>query len=219
MDYLQRTFCAHEGCGTCVVCVQIRTQQHHAVVWISPEKQYTLDDLSILQERLNFALAEDELSFFILQKADTLSSQCANSLLKSIEEPPRGYKFILCAERLERILPTIQSRCIIQSFAHERHAEQHKELFSYFSAIQHPQASLFLQYIQKSTINEFDSIDLVDSLLAFWIKMYTEAPASHASKKVAEKRIDILKHALMHSPMPGSSKLFWKNLYSQFYSC
>ena len=218
MNYLQQQFCAHEGCGICTACTHIRSQQHHAVVWICPEKQYTLEDLHIIQERLAFSLAENEQCYFILQKADFLSKQCANSLLKSIEEPPRGYHFILCAEREEYVLPTIQSRCIIRTFAHQEYVRQHQELYAFFTGRQHTQPVSFLNYLQKSTINEIESIDLIDKLLAFWIQKYISALQNNQPNVEALNRVNLLKQALTKPPMPGSSKLFWKTLYIGFFS-
>lgn len=223
MTYLQKQFCPNAGCGLCVICTQLRAQQHHAVVWICPEKQYTLEDIEIIQERLAFALSDDERLFFILQKSDYLSKQCANSLLKSIEEPPKGYRFILCAERIETVLPTIQSRCIIRSFAKDGSVGQHHELYTYFvlqSNItqQSDRPISFLNYLQKCTVNETDSIELIDKLLGYWMQKYTTALVNKQPHTVALKHVNLLKKALVKPPMPGSSKLFWKNLYTQFYT-
>lgn len=223
MTYLQQQFCPHAGCGLCVTCTQLRAQQHHAVIWMCPEKQYTLEDLEIIQERLAFTLSDDEQLFFILQKADYLSKQCANSLLKSIEEPPKGYRFILCAERIENVLATIQSRCIVKSFAKEGSAGQHQELYAYFSlqsgiTQQSDRPITFLSYLQKSTVNETDSIELIDRLLGYWIQKYTSAVLNKQPHALALKHVNMLKKALINPPMPGGSKLFWKNLYTQFYT-
>ena len=40
-----------------------------------------------------------------------LRSDSANTLLKSLEEPPVNTIFILLADRVDRVLPTIRSRC------------------------------------------------------------------------------------------------------------
>ena len=223
MTYLQQQLCSHAGCGLCITCTQLRAQQHHAVVWICPEKQYTLEDLEIVQERLAFALSDEESLFFILQKADYLSKQCANSLLKSIEEPPKGYKFILCAERIENVLPTIQSRCVTRSFAKEESVGQHQELYAYFAVQtsitqQSDKPISFLNYLQKSTVNETDSIELIDRLLGYWMQKYTHALLNNQPHAVALKHVNLLKNALVKPPMSGSSKLFWKTLYTQFYA-
>lgn len=215
IPYLQKRFCSDDGCGVCVSCNQIREQQHHAIVWICPEKGYTLDDLKIIHERLSFALYEDQEVFFVLQKADFLSKQCANSLLKSIEEPPTGYHFILCAERTEYILPTIKSRCLLRSFAKDAFAGQLQQLYTTFTT-QSQEPLAFLQYIHKNPMNELQTMDLVDQLLAFWMNKYKQAIENNEQTASITQRINILKQALLKPPMPGSSKLFWKNIFIQF---
>lgn len=47
----------------------------------------------------------------LIYPLETLRSDAANTLLKSLEEPPKNTIFILLADRLDRVLPTIRSRC------------------------------------------------------------------------------------------------------------
>ncbi len=217
--YLQKQFCTQaddqSGCAVCTSCRQVREQQHHAAVWICPEKNYTLDMLNTIQERIAFALPDDQHCFFILQKADFLTTQCANSLLKSIEEPPEGYHFILCAERESYLLPTITSRCVVSSFQDEGSTTAHQTLYAYFTAPKPQQPLPFLKEIQSSTITEHQSLDLADQLLAYWLAQYTQTPVTE--QPLIKKRVDLFKQALLKPPMPGSSKLFWKNLFLQYH--
>lgn len=48
---------------------------------------------------------------WIIDEADTLHTAAANKLLKSLEEPPEHVHFLLTTSRLQRVLPTIVSRC------------------------------------------------------------------------------------------------------------
>lgn len=47
----------------------------------------------------------------LIYPIEMLRSDAANTLLKSLEEPPASTVFILLADRLDRVLPTIRSRC------------------------------------------------------------------------------------------------------------
>ena len=47
----------------------------------------------------------------LVYPADKIRAEAAASLLKSIEEPPEGLVFILVADEIDRVLPTIRSRC------------------------------------------------------------------------------------------------------------
>jgi len=78
------------------------------------------------------ALAPDELDFkmYIFDKADRLTVQAQNALLKVIEEPPQGvYIFLLC-EEASQMLPTVRSR--VQTVFTERLSPS--EIREYFSS-------------------------------------------------------------------------------------
>jgi len=47
----------------------------------------------------------------LIYPLEMLRSDSANTLLKSLEEPPVNTIFILLADRVDRVLPTIRSRC------------------------------------------------------------------------------------------------------------
>ena len=47
----------------------------------------------------------------LIYPLELLRSDSANTLLKSLEEPPANTIFLLLADRVDRVLPTIRSRC------------------------------------------------------------------------------------------------------------
>lgn len=214
MEYLCQTLCPKKGCKVCINCRKIKEQQHHAVLWIHPEKQYTLDDISDIFSTIAFALSPDEHFFFILQKADFLTAACANALLKSMEEPPAGYHFILLAERQEQILPTIRSRCIIKSF-YVQDTTNISPLFHFFATFERQNPIEFASALEQSKINERETIELLDALMAHWIKQFKIVLSENNEEllKKTEYMISMFKKAYEMPPMPGSSKIFWKNLF------
>src|ERR687896_1075215 len=48
---------------------------------------------------------------FVLERADTMNDEAANSLLKTLEEPPPYVVLLLLTNRPGQVLPTIASRC------------------------------------------------------------------------------------------------------------
>ncbi len=84
-----------------------------------PEKQKIMRDISVSSIRdliKMFELkANNELGrrVAIIDCADDLNFNSANAVLKVLEEPPKGAIFILIANSLGAILPTIKSRCQI----------------------------------------------------------------------------------------------------------
>jgi hypothetical protein len=214
--WIQKQLCKTQGCMACSTCRHIEQQQHHATLWLTPEKQYTLDQLAVIFKTISFALETSEQFFIIITKADFLTNACANSLLKSLEEPPSGYHFILLANRLDAILPTIRSRCIMTPVSSNASTGRHC-LFPFFATSKAHDPLAFLQELETSGINERDSLELLDQLLVHWIESY-KASLINKEKKITEHAqsiISILSTAMQQPPMPGSSKLFWKDLFLQ----
>jgi len=212
---LQKELCEHDGCNVCTTCRLIRENKHHAIVWLYPEKRYTLESLSVIAQSMSFELDQGEKFFFIVQKADCLTTACSNSLLKSIEEPPPGYHFIFCAERKDLILDTIRSRCIIKVFQTDSSEHSQEKLLSFFKT-GHPKDPLsFMQELKKSNPHEHQSQEMVNILLDYWMN---EAKKKALAKddKSYQKAIEVvavLQEALLNPPMPGSGQIFWKNLF------
>ena len=92
-----------------------------------------------------------------------------------------------------------------------------QELFVLFSSNVPIKPLTFLEALERSKINERESIELLDSLLRYWIDEYKKALHKEDTPRqtFTQFRIDLLKRAFEQPPMPGSSKLFWKNLALQ----
>jgi len=210
-ELLKKQFC-NNSCGTCITCQHIEKQQHHGAIWLEPEKQYTLEKLKPLFKQITFALEPGTKLFFIIQKAEFLTPACSNSLLKSVEEPPPGYHFLFLTERMQQILPTIRSRCIphtVHSDAEERD-EQFCDLFKHKLTCA---PSVFLKILAQHNPNERETIEFLDHLLAHWLKKNKEQPDSQNNR--TNQMVSLIKNSLQNPPMPGSSKIFWKNFYLQ----
>ena len=93
--YMQQRWCLHGGCKHCTTCSLIEQHQYHSALWVEPDGNYTRETLEIIFNTIQFALDENREMIIVIQQADYLTAACYNSLLKSIEEPPRGYHFLL----------------------------------------------------------------------------------------------------------------------------
>lgn len=202
------------ACDRCASCVNVNNKRHHLVTWLTPENYYTLAQLEGVAQTLTFALSPDEHYFIVFEQAQLFNIACANSLLKSLEEPPPGYHFILLAARAEGILPTIRSRCMVEHFQSTAGETLHP-LFQYFTPVDTFQAAEFVREFERLKMTERDIYIFLDELTAFWFDQLragyknNDAPAVRQSQKI----LDALQAAQSLPVMPGSSKLFLKNLY------
>jgi len=218
--YLCSVLCPEQDCGSCTTCTQIRTREHYAIRWFEPEKYYTLETIQDLFSTISYQLEPDERIFFVLQHAEFLSTACANSLLKSMEEPPPGYHFILLAQRPDLLLDTVRSRCIVAGRTDTSPIHTHKDLFQFFTDQKPKDPSAFLKTLDRSKINERESVELVDALLAHWATTYRTAVTADDKKarRAIRRTLSKIETAIKHPPMSGSSKIFWKDLFLQLAS-
>ena len=79
-----------------------------------PEKAtFGVDEARKIIEEVSKKAFEGDKKVIIIHKANTLTVQAQNALLKTIEDPPYGVFFIILCENLELMLETIRSRCQI----------------------------------------------------------------------------------------------------------
>jgi DNA polymerase III delta prime subunit len=214
-EKVQTLWCLQGGCRQCMLCQRISAHQHHMMLWLTPEKQYTLEELEVIHETIALALEPGQQFFIIITRADLLPPACANRLLKAVEEPPSGYFFFLLSERREGVLPTLRSRCHSYSWYNNQEMITHQALFSFFTSAPIKNPIEFLKELETSKITEPECNALLDHILAYWINSYKTALATHSTQQEheAEENITVLKKALEMPPMPGSSKIFLKNLF------
>lgn len=74
-------------------------------------KEIAVAQVRDLASRVTLTAQLDGWRVVWVDPADKLSRGAANALLKILEEPPAGVIFILLADELHRVLPTIRSRC------------------------------------------------------------------------------------------------------------
>ncbi|MFL9925995.1 DNA polymerase III subunit delta' [Herbaspirillum lusitanum] len=77
----------------------------------APSKEIKIDQIRALADFMNVSTHRSGLRVVMLYPAEALNTASANALLKTLEEPPPGTMFLLLSNRLDRLLPTILSRC------------------------------------------------------------------------------------------------------------
>ena len=100
-------------CGQCRSCLRILEGKHADVtpIGLDSKTEIGIDDIRGLQRLANLPPYEGKCKVFIIDDAEYLSTEAANSLLKILEEPPPRVVWLLLAAEEEHLLPTIISRC------------------------------------------------------------------------------------------------------------
>lgn len=100
-----------DACGTCNGCKQSDANAHPDTMSITGEKgRIRIKDISLVKT----ILANTSMKRVVcIPYAEDLLPEASNALLKTLEEPTKNTRFVLCAKSKRSILPTIRSRCKI----------------------------------------------------------------------------------------------------------
>jgi DNA polymerase-3 subunit delta' len=77
----------------------------------TPSKEIKIEQIRNLADFMNISTHRQGLRVVVLYPAEALNVPASNALLKTLEEPPPGTVFLLSSNSLDRLLPTILSRC------------------------------------------------------------------------------------------------------------
>ncbi len=77
----------------------------------TPRASIVIDQIRALIDHANVKPHLSERKVFLLDPVDTMTMPSAHSILKILEEPPVNTFLILIAENVQKLLPTILSRC------------------------------------------------------------------------------------------------------------
>lgn len=98
-------------CGTCEMCRGIDSGAVTDVMEIDAASNNGVDDIRALREEAYFLPAAAKYRVYIIDETHMLSKDASNALLKIMEEPPAHVIFILATTEVQKMLPTILSRC------------------------------------------------------------------------------------------------------------
>jgi DNA polymerase III subunit gamma/tau len=105
-----------EPCNTCETCVAITRGSSLDVFEIDAASNRGVDDIRSLRETVKLASTGGKKKVYIIDEAHMLTTEAANALLKTLEEPPDHVMFILATTAPEKLPDTIRSRCTTINF-------------------------------------------------------------------------------------------------------
>lgn len=98
-------------CGECAVCRGVDDGSLLDVVEIDAASNNGVDSIRDLRSEAVFTPAVARYRVYIIDEVHMLSTSAFNALLKILEEPPEHVIFILATTEIQKVLPTIISRC------------------------------------------------------------------------------------------------------------
>ncbi len=100
-----------EPCNTCPPCVAITRGAALDLIEMDAASNRGVEDIRDLREKIAFAPSDLQKKVYLLDEVHMLTEIAFNALLKTLEEPPPYAIFILATTDLNKVPPTIISRC------------------------------------------------------------------------------------------------------------
>jgi len=109
---------ADRPCRTCKHCRDIESGNHPDVLLIEKTKgKIGIDKIRKMQHQMSLkSYGVGAYKICLIDGADSFTLEAANALLKILEEPVGKVLFVLLADNLRGIIPTITSRCVLLNF-------------------------------------------------------------------------------------------------------
>jgi DNA polymerase-3 subunit delta' len=98
---------------------RVQSGAHADLTWVTPSGAHDMvrsDVYDAVVAAASHTPFEARRRVFVLEGADTMNDEAANTLLKTLEEPPSYVVLLLLTDRPGQVLPTIASRCQIVRF-------------------------------------------------------------------------------------------------------
>lgn len=93
---------------------RVHSGAHPDLTWVTPSGAHEMRRDDVKQAVVAAAAHtpfEARRRVFVLERVDTMNDEAANTLLKTLEEPPEYVVLLLLTDRPSQVLPTISSRC------------------------------------------------------------------------------------------------------------
>jgi DNA polymerase-3 subunit delta' len=114
LNFAQALHCLGEDkpCGQCRSCLKIAHGNHPDVRVIEAVNgTIKIDQMRAMQREVALSPHEGRWKVYIIRQMERATTEAANCLLKTLEEPPAQVILMLTASDIDQLLPTIISRC------------------------------------------------------------------------------------------------------------
>ena len=159
-----------------------------------PLRQISIPQMRLLKERAQFRPLKGHRRVFLIDQIDRAGEQAANSLLKTLEEPPAHLILLLTAANPYDLLPTIRSRSVwmhlaplgeeeMRQFVASRQLDDLERRIALAQGSPGLAVSLDLETYDRRRAAMLTLLEVASGSAPFaaWVK-YAESPASRQEK-------------------------------------
>lgn len=99
------------ACDKCPSCIEINNGSSLDVLEIDGASNNGVENVREVREQVKFLPSRGRMKVYIIDEVHMLTNAAFNALLKTLEEPPTHVTFLLATTEVQKIPPTILSRC------------------------------------------------------------------------------------------------------------
>ena len=139
----------------CKSCIEWEGNNHPDFICIEPEgNSIKIEQIRFLQKKIQEKPIISNRKVYIIDDADTMTTEAQNCLLKTLEEPPEFATIILIGNNENAFLPTIKSRCMILTYQpiEEKEIQQYMQIHYGITNMTSNQLAMFQGSIGKAIL-------------------------------------------------------------------
>lgn len=199
----------HPGvaCDKCASCTEINNGSAIDVLEIDGASNNGVDNVREVREQVKFLPSHGRMKVYIIDEVHMLTNAAFNALLKTLEEPPPHVTFLLATTEVQKIPPTILSRCQRFDFRRVPQALIAEYLGQIVKKEKVKAAPAGLRLIAKKAEGSMrDALSALDQCLALGGSDLTVESVSEALGIVSEAfLVKVLSHTLKRELVPAAT--------------
>ena len=111
IEAFAQTIICNDQCGECLNCKKLLSKNHPDVMYFPTKNQLLVDDSNKISAESFVKPIFADKKVFVIYNFDKSTEEAQNKLLKIFEEPNENVYYLLSTTCIEKVLPTIRSRC------------------------------------------------------------------------------------------------------------
>lgn len=188
LDVLVRTV---QGIPSDTIRHQVQTGIYPNLFKLTVTKETSVEDVRLLLAYLQKSAPLLGWRVVILENLDLLNRNGANALLKTLEEPPQETLFLLTAQSIAKVLPTIRSRCTrLSLMTSSPVAGAYEEAYMVMSAAAQGNFQQVAAFVEKTAADEASLTEGLNSLKECLYRVIIEAHRSGDKAISTQKPIE-----------------------------
>ena len=163
LAFVKALECPHKytnkkNCEKCPICTMIDTNNNPEIKIVNPDGMWIKkEQLKDLMQEFNKKAILGNKKIYIINNAEKLNQNSANTILKFLEEPEEGIIAILITDNIYNVLETIRSRCQIIKL------KENSNNFNEENTNERLQTILNIETLDEETINKIEkTINLIN---------------------------------------------------------